>query len=66
MEENLPKESYQMLHKVVLQTWVMDPVKLPPNAMLNAPHVKGKPIHRWEQLSRAEEERNLIQNQWLS
>ena len=60
-KENLPKESYQMLHKVVPQTWVMDPVELPPNAMLDAPHVKGKPIHRWEQLARAgKKERNLI------
>ena len=39
----------------------MDPVDLPPNAVLDAPHVGGKPIYRWEQLGDAsQKERNLI------
>ena len=39
----------------------MDPVELPPNAVLDAPFVNGKPIARWEQLIDAgKRERNLI------
>ncbi|MFP4069170.1 MAG: hypothetical protein ACOCVJ_00720 [Verrucomicrobiota bacterium] len=59
--EALPKQSYRVLKKVVPQTWVMDPVELPPNAVLDAPFVGGKPISRWEQLVDAgKKERNLI------
>ena len=43
------------------QTWIMDPVELPPNAVLNAPFVGGKPIVSWLQLASAsKKERNLI------
>ena len=60
-KENLPKLSYRILKKVIPQTWVMDPVKLPPNAVLDAPFVGGKPICRWQQLMDAgKKERNLI------
>ncbi|MEM7792136.1 MAG: hypothetical protein AAF546_12095, partial [Verrucomicrobiota bacterium] len=59
--ENLPRESYRVLKQVVPQTWVMDPVALPPNAVLDAPPVAGKPIIRWDQLVEAgKKERNLI------
>jgi len=59
--ENLPKQSYKILQRVVPKTWVMDPVELPPNAVLDAPFVNGKPISRWEQLVDAgKKERNLI------
>ena len=60
-KESLPKESYKVLKRVIPPTWVMDPVELPPNAVLDAPLVGGKPIHRWEQLADAgKKERNLI------
>jgi len=59
--ESLPKQSYRVLKKVIPQTWVMDPVELPPNAVLDAPHVGGKPITSWSQLIDAsKKERNLI------
>jgi len=59
--ESLPKQSYKILKKVIPQTWVMDPVELPPNAVLDAPFVGGRPISRWEQLIEAgKKERNLI------
>ena len=59
--ENLPKESFRVLKRVIPQTWVMDPVELPPNAVLDAPLIGGKPISRWEQLADAgKKERNLI------
>ncbi|MGB0272380.1 MAG: hypothetical protein ACPGCS_01700 [Opitutales bacterium] len=60
-KENLPKASYRALQRVVPQTWVMDPVELPPNAVLDAPYINGKPIHAWQQLALAgKKERNLI------
>ena len=59
--EHLSRKSYAILKKTIPQTWVMDPVELPPNAVLDAPFVNGKPIARWEQLIDAgKRERNLI------
>jgi len=60
-KESLPKQSYQVLKKVIPMTWVMDPVELPPNAVLDAPLIGGKPINSWSQLVNAgKKERNLI------
>lgn len=59
--ENLPKQSYRLLKQLIPSSWVIDPVELPPNAVLDAPYVGGKPISRWEQLIDAgKKERNLI------
>jgi len=60
-KENLPRRSYKMLKKVVPHSWIIDPVELPPNGVLDAPWVDGKPIREWEQLADAsQKERNLI------
>jgi hypothetical protein len=60
-KENLPRASYRVLKKVVPRSWVMDPVALPPNAVLDAPLIGGKPMVNWLQLSDAgKRERNLI------
>lgn len=59
--ENLSRRSLKVLKKIIPQGWIMDPVDLPPNAVLDAPLVGGRPIHRWEQLADAsQKERNLI------
>jgi hypothetical protein len=59
--ENLSKPSYETLAKVIPQTWVIDPVELPPNAVLDAPYIGGKPMTDWSQLIEAsKKERNLI------
>lgn len=59
--ENLSKQSLKILRRIVPASWVMDPVELPPNALLDAPPVQGKPIHRWEELGAAsQKERHLI------
>ena len=59
--ESLSKPAYKTLAKVIPQTWVMDPVELPPNAVLDAPYVGGKPMTNWSQLIEAtKKERNLI------
>lgn len=59
--ENLSRQSFKILKKCVPKSWVVDPVELPPNAVLDAPWIGGKPIHRWQQLAEAsQKERNLI------
>lgn len=59
--ENLGKQSFKLLRKIIPRSWIMDPVELPPNAVLDAPEIGGRPIHRWEQLNDASQrERNLI------
>ncbi|MGF1450471.1 MAG: hypothetical protein ACFB21_00175 [Opitutales bacterium] len=59
--ENLGRQDSKVLRKLVPKSWVVDPVELPPNAVLDAPTVNGKPIRRWEELGEAsQKERNLI------
>lgn len=59
--ESLPKESFNLLRKIIPNSWIMDPVNLPPNAILDAPYIGGKPITHWNQLGGAsQKERNLI------
>ena len=59
--ENLSKVSLKVLRRIIPMTWVMDPVKLPPNAVLNAPFVSGRPITNWSELADAgRKERSLI------
>ena len=59
--ENLSKQSWKLLKKIIPHGWIMDPVDLPPNAVLDAPMVGGQPIYKWEQLGDAsQKERNLI------
>lgn len=59
--ENLSRQALKVLKQVIPKTWIMDPVDLPPNAVLDAPTVGGQPIARWEQLGEAtQKERSLI------
>ncbi len=59
--ENLSKPSWKLLNRIIPSGWIMDPVDLPPNAVLDAPLVGGRPIYKWEQLGEAsQKERNLI------
>jgi hypothetical protein len=59
--ENLSRSAWKLLRRTVPRGWVVDPVQLPPNAVLDSPWVGGKPIRRWEELARAsQKERNLI------
>ncbi|MDX2110263.1 MAG: hypothetical protein SFY80_08500 [Verrucomicrobiota bacterium] len=60
-KENLSTEALGVLRRVIPKSWIMDPVDLPPNAVLDAPPVAGKPIVTWDQLGEAsQKERNLI------
>jgi hypothetical protein len=59
--ENLSKPSWKILSRIIPGGWIMDPVDLPPNAVLDAPPVAGRPIYKWEQLGEAsQKERNLV------
>lgn len=60
-QEALSRHSYKTLKQIIPRTWIMDPVELPPNAVLDAPFIGGKPIYDWYQLAEAgKKERNLI------
>lgn len=59
--ENLSKRSFRLLSRVIPKSWIMDPVDLPPGAILDGPPAGGRPLGSWEQLSEAsQKERNLI------
>lgn len=60
-KENLSSASYKVLSRIIPKSWIMDPVDLPPNAVLDAPPVAGKPIWKWQQMADAsQKERNYI------
>ncbi len=60
-KENLSKESHELLKQIIPMTWVIDPVALPPNAVLNAPFINGTPITDWMKLAYASrKERNWV------
>ncbi|OIO59548.1 MAG: hypothetical protein COZ46_00800 [Verrucomicrobia bacterium CG_4_10_14_3_um_filter_43_23] len=60
-KENLSKHAFKLLQKIIPQTWIVDPVELPPSAVLDAPWVNGKPIYEWMQLADAsQKERSWI------
>ncbi len=59
--EHLSRNSYKILKQIIPQSWIVDPVTLPPCAVLHAPQVGGQAISRWRQLGNAsQKERNLI------
>lgn len=59
--ENMSKRSVRLLKRIVPSSWIMDPVDLPPNAVLDGPLIGGNPIWNWDQLGEAsQKERNLI------
>ncbi len=60
-KEHLSRGALATLRRIVPRSWVVEPADLPPNAVLDAPYVDGKPIRRWEDLARASQrERGLI------
>ena len=59
--ENLSQESCEVLKRIIPMTWIIDPVELPPNAVLNAPFIGDGPITDWLELADASrKERNWI------
>ena len=59
--EQISRQSYHLLKKIIPMTWVVDPVDLPPNAFIDAPLVNGCHIRSWKELANAgKKDRNLI------
>lgn len=60
-EESLPKESLQMLKKLIPATWIIDSEPFGPNATLNGPFINGRPLSSWNELSEvSQKNRNYI------
>lgn len=59
--ENLPKAAFRILRRAIPPTWIVDPVDLPPPAVLDGPTIGGKPIRNWVDLAQgSQKERSLI------
>jgi len=59
--ENLGRRTLELLRQLIPPTWVLDAAPLPPGAMLDGPHVGGRPLHDWRELAGAsQKERDLI------
>lgn len=59
--ENLSRRHFELLHKLIPQSWIMDPAPLPPGAVLDGPRVGGRALNDWRELAGAsQKERDLI------
>ncbi len=59
--EALPSKSRKKLRGLFPRSWIVDPVPLPPGALLDGPVAGGHPLPNWAQLAKAsQKERNLI------
>jgi hypothetical protein len=59
--ENLSRRHFELLRKLIPQSWIMDPAPLPPGAVLDGPRVGGRSLNDWRELAGAsQKERDLI------
>ncbi|MBT5903238.1 MAG: hypothetical protein HOH58_14125 [Opitutaceae bacterium] len=60
-KEALPAKSFKKLRRLIPKSWVIDPVSLPPGAVLDGPPAGGRLLADWTQLNEAsQKERDLI------
>ncbi len=60
-KENVSKKSRKYLDKLIPESWILDPVSLPPTAVVDGPMIGGKLMNSWNELETAsQKERNLI------
>ena len=60
-EEVLPRDTRELLQKIIPCSWIIESVDLPPSATLVGPEVNGRPIHHWTDLGNAsQKQRNWI------
>jgi hypothetical protein len=60
-KENVSKKSRKHLDKLIPESWILDPVSLPPTAVIDGPVIGGKLMNSWNELEEAsQKERNLI------
>jgi hypothetical protein len=59
--ETLSGRNLKLLRQLIPQSWVMDPVPLPPGAVLDSPRIGGRMLNDWRDLGGAsQKERDLI------
>lgn len=59
--ENLSREAFKVMQRLIPRSWVVDPAPLPPSAVLDGPLVGGRPMNDWRDLANAsQKERDLI------
>jgi hypothetical protein len=59
--ETLSGASFKRLKQLIPPSWIIDPVPLPPGAVLEGPKVGGRSLTDWRQLANAsQKERDLI------
>jgi hypothetical protein len=59
--EALSRRTLERLRQLIPPTWVLDAATLPPGAVLDGPHIGGRPLHDWRDLAGAsQKERDLI------
>ena len=59
--EALGGKVFKLLDRLIPKTWIVDPVELPPGAVLDGPLVGGRPLRDWRDLAGAsQKERALI------
>ena len=59
--EALSRRTLERLRQLIPPTWVLDAAPLPPGAVLDGPHIGGRPLHDWRDLAGAsQKERDLI------
>ncbi len=59
--EQLDGRMWKLLRQLIPMSWVMDPVSLPPGAVLEGPRIGGRAIADWRELGQAsQKERDLI------
>ncbi len=59
--ENLSRDGFKVLQKLIPRSWVVDPAPLPPSAVLDGPLVGGRLMNDWRDLANAsQKERDLI------
>jgi hypothetical protein len=59
--ESLGRRTLELLRQLIPPTWVLDAAPLPPGAVLDGPHIGGRPLHDWRELAGAsQKERDLI------
>lgn len=60
-QENLARESLEVLKRIIPASWIMDPTPLPPGAVMDGPRVGGRMLNDWRDLAGAtQKERDLI------
>ena len=59
--ENLSRADWKLLRRIIPKTWILDPSKLPPGAVLDGPAIAGRSINCWRDLASAsKKERELV------